>query len=60
MEFGFGIPTRGPMATPEGVVTLARAGEQLGFSIITVSDHIVIPPVIASTYPYNERGSTAS
>jgi probable F420-dependent oxidoreductase len=60
MEFGFGIPTRGPMATPEGVATLARTGEQLGFAIITVSDHVIIPRVIGSTYPYNESGSFAS
>jgi probable F420-dependent oxidoreductase len=57
MEFGFGIPTRGPMATPESVATLARKGEELGFAIISVSDHIVIPKAIASTYPYNESGT---
>jgi probable F420-dependent oxidoreductase len=57
MEFGFGIPMRGPMATPEGIATLARTGEELGFAMMTVSDHIVIPKTIASTYPYNESGS---
>jgi probable F420-dependent oxidoreductase len=57
MEFGFGIPTRGPMATPESVATLAQKGEELGFAIISGSDHIVIPKAIASTYPYNESGT---
>ena len=57
MEFGFGIPTRGPMATPEGVAALAKKGEELGFAIISVSDHVIIPKAIASTYPYNESGT---
>ena len=57
MKFGFGIPTRGPMATPEGVAALAKKGEELGFAIISVSDHVVIPKAIASTYPYNESGT---
>jgi hypothetical protein len=34
MEFGFGVPTRGPMATPESMAALARQGEQLGFGIM--------------------------
>jgi probable F420-dependent oxidoreductase len=57
MQFGFGIPTRGPMATPEGLAALAKKGEELGFAIISVSDHVVIPKAIASTYPYNESGT---
>jgi probable F420-dependent oxidoreductase len=57
MEFGFGVPTRGPMATPESIATLAQKGEELGFAIISVSDHIIIPKDIASSYPYSETGS---
>ena len=45
MEFGFGVPTRGAMATPESMATLAKHGENLGFGIISVSDHVVIPRV---------------
>ena len=30
MEIGFFLPTRGPLATPEGVRALARRGEELG------------------------------
>jgi probable F420-dependent oxidoreductase len=59
MEFGFGIATRGPMATPESIAALAHQGEELGFAIISVSDHIIIPKTIASTYPYNESGAFA-
>src|SRR5712692_7971906 len=60
MEFGFGLPTRGPMATPQNLATLAHRGEELGFAIVSVSDHIVIPREIASVYPYNESGAFAS
>jgi len=59
MEFGFGLPTRGPMATPQNLARLAHQGEELGFAIISVSDHIIIPKAIASTYPYNESGTFA-
>ena len=59
MEFGFGVPTRGPVATPDSLATLAQRGEEMGFSIISVSDHVVIPKSIASRYPYNETGEFA-
>ncbi len=59
MQFGFGLPTRGPMATPQSLATLARTGEELGFAMISVSDHIIIPKTIDSTYPYNESGTFA-
>jgi probable F420-dependent oxidoreductase len=59
MKFGFGLPTRGPMAAPQSLATLARTGEELGFAIISVSDHIIIPKAINSTYPYNESGTFA-
>ena len=59
MEFGFGIPSRGPMATPKSMAALAHKGEELGFGIISASDHIIIPKAIASTYPYNESGAWA-
>ena len=60
MEFGFGAPSRGPLASPENLVALAQKGEELGFEILTVSDHIVVPNSIASVYPYNESGSFVS
>ena len=43
MEFGFGLPTRGPMAALQSLAPRWRVlGEELGFAIISVSDHIVI------------------
>lgn len=59
MEFGFGLPTRGAMATPQSLATLARTGEELGFATLSVSDHLIIPKTIDSTYPYNESGTFA-
>ncbi|MDP6454241.1 MAG: TIGR03619 family F420-dependent LLM class oxidoreductase [SAR202 cluster bacterium] len=59
MEFGFGLPTRGPLATPENLAALAGKADELGFGFISVSDHVVIPNSIASTYPYSETGEFA-
>ena len=56
MNFGFGVPTRGPLAAPDALAALARKGEELGFDYVGVSDHIVIPNHIASRYPYSESG----
>lgn len=60
MDFGFGVPTRGPMSTPDSLVALAQRGEAMGFGFISVSDHIVIPRRIESRYPYSESGAFAS
>ena len=59
MEFGFGVSTRGPLSSPEIMTTLAMKGEEMGFDIVSVSDHIVIPRSIDSVYPYNESGRYA-
>ena len=59
MEFGFGVATRGPGASPDALIRLVQRGEQLGFDIVTVPDHVVIPRDIASRYPYSEDGAFA-
>ncbi|MEO5863014.1 MAG: TIGR03619 family F420-dependent LLM class oxidoreductase [Burkholderiales bacterium] len=56
MDFGFGIPTRGVLATQQAVLALAQRGEQLGFGHLALPDHIIIPRSIASPYPYNAAG----
>ena len=43
MKFGFGVPTRGPLANPDSIAALARKGEELGFGFVSVRDHVVIP-----------------
>lgn len=59
MKFGFGIPSRGPLANMESISHITIGGEKLGFDIVTVSDHIVVPRSIDSIYPYNETGEFA-
>jgi alkanesulfonate monooxygenase SsuD/methylene tetrahydromethanopterin reductase-like flavin-dependent oxidoreductase (luciferase family) len=56
MEFGFAQPPRGPMATPENIATLAKQGEAMGFGILAVTDHIIFPKSIQSTYPGSGSG----
>ena len=56
MEFGFALPPRGPMATPENLATLAQRGEAMGFGILAVTDHIIFPKHIQSTYPGGAGG----
>lgn len=59
MEFGFTLPSSGPLATPESLATLARRGEEMGFDIIAVGDHVVMPRSISPNYPYSESGEFA-
>ena len=54
MNLGFGIPIRGPLANMESISEIVKGGEELGFNIVTVSAHIVVPHSINPTYPYNE------
>ena len=56
MKFGFVLPNRGPLSTREGLISLAKQGESLGFGFMAVSDHIVMPRDISSTYPYTDSG----
>jgi len=57
MEFGFNMPSRSPQATREGIFTIARRAEQLGYNYLAVTDHIVVPRDITSRYPYSEDGA---
>lgn len=50
------MPTDGPLATPDTLVTIAQRVESLGFSIITAGDHIITPREVASSYPYTRSG----
>ena len=52
MRYGFYLPTRGPSATREGVLSLAREGERLGLHSAMIADHVVFPIKSESDYPY--------
>src|SRR5881397_3843734 len=56
MRYGFYLPTRGYTASPEGLETLVRRGESLGFASVMIADHMVFPVTIKSRYPYTVSG----
>jgi probable F420-dependent oxidoreductase len=56
MHYGFYLPTRGATATRDGVLSLAREGERLGFHSAMIADHIVFPVSSDSHYPYTVDG----
>jgi|HubBroStandDraft_2_1064218.scaffolds.fasta_scaffold27052_6 alkanesulfonate monooxygenase SsuD/methylene tetrahydromethanopterin reductase-like flavin-dependent oxidoreductase (luciferase family) len=60
MRYGFYLPTRGPTATRDGVLALAREDERLGFHSAMIADHIVSPVECKSTYPYTLDGKHPS
>ena len=60
MHYGFYLPTRGPTATRDGILSLARAGERLGLHSAMAADHIVFPVESQSTYPYTVDGKHPS
>jgi probable F420-dependent oxidoreductase len=50
------MPSRGDMASPENLWTLAQRAESLGFDSVWVSDHIILPRKVDSFYPYAADG----
>ena len=54
--FGTSMPSRGNMASPENLRTLAQRAESLGFDSAWVSDHIILPRKVDSFYPYAADG----
>ena len=56
MIFGFGLPTRGPLAEPAAIKKLLTRAEEIGLGYVSVSDHIVIPKNINPLYPYSDSG----
>ena len=56
MDFGVNLLTRGITGNADGLLSMARQAEALGFGHVTVNDHIVVPNRIASRYPYTPTG----
>ena len=56
MQFGLSIPHRGPLANPQAIRAIADNAEALGYGVLTISDHIVVPRRIDSKYPYSPDG----
>ena len=57
MEFGFNVPNSGGLANPGDIATIAHRGEELGYNILAIPDHIVFPRSISSRYPYSADGA---
>lgn len=57
MEFGFSLPGRGPLASPDVVLGMAERAEALRYASLFVTDHVVLPVSTAgSVYPYSASG----
>jgi probable F420-dependent oxidoreductase len=56
MKYGFTVPRRGPLATPDSLAAIARRGEELGYHLLLTGDSIVVPRHITSRYPYSQTG----
>lgn len=56
LNFGVQVPHRGPMTDPDCIRAIVSEAETLGYGVLIVSDHIVVPKDIDSRYPYSEGG----
>tara|TARA_B100000029_G_scaffold174370_1_gene171199 strand:- start:9709 stop:10644 length:936 start_codon:yes stop_codon:yes gene_type:complete len=56
MKFGFYLPNHGATARSEPLARIAQAGDLGGFECMVVGDHIIVPKVIDSPYPYTVGG----
>jgi probable F420-dependent oxidoreductase len=57
LEFGWGLPSRGPLARVDIITRLARTADALGYSVVTISDHVVLPSTSSEPYPYDRDGA---
>ena len=57
VELGFNLPSRGPLARVDVLTRLVRAADTLGYSIVTISDHVVLPTRSSAPYPYDHSGT---
>ncbi|HEY7141343.1 MAG TPA: LLM class F420-dependent oxidoreductase [Methylomirabilota bacterium] len=57
LELGFHLPCRGPLARIDVLTRLARAADALGHSIVSISDHVVLPTHSSAPYPYDQAGA---
>ena len=56
VEFGVSLPSRGPLASPQSLRSLAQRAEDLSFDSVWVSDHVILPRAVDSFYPYAADG----
>ncbi len=51
MEIGCHLPTQGPVATRDALLTFAREAERRDIASLWVSDHVVFPRTTTGNYP---------
>ena len=56
MLIGAKVPNSGPLPAARGIGPMAAELEQAGFDSLWVSDHLVLPEVIESRYPFAADG----
>src|SRR5215467_12479010 len=59
MDFGVATSSRGALGNRGGYIAVGEAAEGLGFGVISVNDHVIVPRDVASRYPYSESGEWA-
>ena len=57
MKLGFALPAGHPAFSPEGVVTVARRAEELGYETLWVHDRLLYPASPRSPYAATPDGS---
>jgi probable F420-dependent oxidoreductase len=57
VRFGAKLDNYGPLVAALGVAEPARRAEAAGFDSIWTSDHVVMPSVVTSPYPFSDDGS---
>lgn len=57
VDLGFHLPCRGPLARVDVLTRLARAADALGYPVVTISDHVVLPTRSSAPYPYDHSGA---
>ncbi len=60
MDYGFSAPVAGPLSAAASMSRICVEGEAIGYNVITVSDHLVIPTSIDAKYPYSDTGEFPS
>ncbi len=60
MEFGIRLPASGASLSLENLMTVAIWAEELGYHSIWLGDHVVLPEVVNSSYPYGPNNRWSS
>ena len=56
MNFGMTIPNYGLLAEAKAIKAISHQAEELGFNLMAIADHLVIPKRWKAVYPYSATG----